>query len=204
MNFPCLQRNKFDWFAHPYDGDVNVSGQWRRGVSIRSEDVRARRLEDVFRIVTLETLVPEWQHKKSIFTNRVCSTTGRLCFDTCLSICLSTPGGGGYPGRGGVLQPGPAGGGVPHLRYPPSDLAGGYPCWEVPHLGYPPPSDLAGGGTPAGGGGTPPQVIDGVLDTPRSVCLLCSRRRNFLVIQLNIPFYDKRIDFKSQFSYFCQ
>ena len=33
----------------------------------------------------------------TIITNRVRSTTGRLCFDSCLSICLSTPGGGGYP-----------------------------------------------------------------------------------------------------------
>ena len=39
----------------------------RRGVSIRSEDVRARRLEDVFRIVTLEALVPVG-NTKSIFT----------------------------------------------------------------------------------------------------------------------------------------
>ena len=52
------------------------------------------------------------------------------------------------------------------------------------HLGYP-PSDLAEGGTPAGGGegwvGIPPSVTDGVLDTPRSVCLLRSRRRIFLL-----------------------
>ena len=44
---------------------------------------------------------------------------------------------------------------------------GVYPRWGV---GYP-----AGGG-----GGTPPRVTDGVLNTPRSVCLLRSRRRTFL------------------------
>ena len=116
-------------------------------------------------------------------------------------VCLSTPRGGGYPGRvqaGGVPQPGPGGGGTPHLRYPPSDLAGGYPDqgvptsgtpirpgwgggvprWGVPHLRSPPVrpgwgvphlrsplSDLARG--------VPHRVV---LDTPRSVCLLRSRR----------------------------
>ena len=115
---------------------------------------------------------------------------------------------------GGIPRPGPDGGypsqvrwgGVPHLGYPLSDLARGYPSGEVPQGvgtpvgGYPtsdtpPPSDLAGGGIPVEG--TPPQVppvrpgrgggyptsyriTDGVLDTPWSVCLLRSRRRTFL------------------------
>ena len=75
-------------------------------------------------------------------TDRVRSTTGRLCFDTCLSIhqsCLSTPGGGGVPepGPGGVPQPGPAGGGVPRWGgytnggYP---NRGRYPRWFTPHV----------------------------------------------------------------------
>ena len=76
-------------------------------------------------------------------------------------------GGGTLPGWGGTppqVPPhqtwsvGTLTRGVPCLRYPPSDLAGGYPCQ----------------------GGTPPRVTDGVLDTPRSVCLLHSRRRTFL------------------------
>ena len=58
-----------------------------------------------------------------IFTDRVRSTTGRLCFDTCLSVC---------PCVGGVPWPGPDGGGAG--GYP----ARGYPCWGVPQLGYPP------------------------------------------------------------------
>ena len=87
--------------------------------------------------------------------------------------------------------------GVPHLGYP--CRTWGCPCWGVPHLGYPLSGlargypwpgvsliRLAGGtlvggystlGTPIrpGWGGVPlpgviPQVVDGVLDTPRSVC----------------------------------
>ena len=78
--------------------------------------------------------------------------------------------------------------GVSHLRYPPLDLGEGVPPTRgVPHLGYPlPPSDLAGGTLP--GVGTPPQVIDGVLDIPRSVCLLCSRRRTFLLFLFSLLF----------------
>ena len=183
----------------------------------------------------------------------------RVCPSIHQSVC---PHRGGYPSQ---VQPGgyPCQG-VPHLRYPPSDLAGGYPlpggtptrvppsdlARGVPHLGYS-PSDLTRGGTPCqgvphlrsphqtwprgappaggyptsgtpcqtwlggtscrgyptsgtpirpgqgvppaggyptsgtppvrpGGGGTPLRQTDGVLDTPRSVCLLRSRRRTFL------------------------
>ena len=73
-------------------------------------------------------------------TDRVRSTTGRLCFDTCLSVCPHL----------GQVQPG-GGASVP----PPSGLAGGYPdrgtpCWrgtppQVLPPPPPPPSDLAGG-----------------------------------------------------------
>ena len=167
--------------------------------------------------------------KLYLITDRIRSTTGRLCFDTCLSICLSTPGGypsqvqpggtppqippirpaGGYPSCWGV----PLRGGTPPRGYPtsgyppsPSDMAGGYPCRGVPHLGYPPVRP--GWGYPCQGvspcrtwpGGTPPQLIDGVLDTPRSVCLLRSRRRTFLfqrlfsenikVCSVDVPSYE--------------
>ena len=47
--------------------------------------------------------------------------------------------------------------GVPHLRYPLSDLAGRVPRRGVPHLRYPPLLDWPGGGTPVGGG-TPPHT----------------------------------------------
>ena len=70
--------------------------------------------------------------------------------------------------------------GVPHLRYPSTPIRPGQ--WGtlpgVPHLGYPP--IRPGQWYPAGG--TPPRVTDRVLDTPRSVCLLRSRRRTFLFI----------------------
>ena len=109
-----------------------------------------------------------------IFTNRVCSTRREVIVSPCLSV--HTCGGGG-----GVPQPSAARGSrVAHLGHPPIRPGQGYPCWGVPPLGYS-PSDLAGGGYPCRGGGvTPPQVTDGVLDTPRSVCLLRSRRRTFL------------------------
>ena len=181
---------------------------------------------------------------RHLVTDRVRSTTGRLCFDTCLSIRLSVhTGGGGYPSQvqigGGTPARSDGGypsqvqtrgtlarsdGGTPARsswggyppQIPPSDLAGGYPWWGwvtppqvppvrpgpgvpcqgvphlryplsdlarvVPHLGYP-PSDLVGW-YPCWGG-TPPQVRDGVLDTPRSVCLLRSRRRTFLFLGFN-------------------
>ena len=91
-----------------------------------------------------------------MFTDRVRSTTGRLCFDTCLSVC---PHLGGTPARsrwrypaGGCTPswypPSDLAGGIPCRgsmppQVPPSDLAGGYPCQGVPHLRYP-PSDLVG------------------------------------------------------------
>ena len=101
------------------------------------------------------------------------------------------PGGGGYTPTGGCPSWVPlsdlAGGrgypdwGVPHLEYPLSDLAGGCPNRGYPGTlpQVPPLLDLARG-YPDRGGGTPPQITDGVLDTPRSVCLLRSRRRTFL------------------------
>ena len=103
---------------------------------------------------------------------------GNVLTRVCPSFCLSTPG-GVYPGQ--VQVGGYPCQGVPHLWYPPSDLAGGTP----PRV---PPSDLAGGyptsSTPPppvrpGQGGYP--TSDGVLDTPRSVWLLRSRRRTFLL-----------------------
>ena len=184
--------------------------------------------------VYINTVVQKGSLVSDIVTDRVRSTRREVI----VSLCQSTPSGGGGPAsrrwggtppwvppcwtwlrdtqRGvphlryplvrpgwGVPQPGgtPTSDtppcqtwlGIPHLGYPPSDLAGGYPDGGVPpprvppHQTWPggtppqvPPlsSDLAGGYPD--GGGTPPQVTDGVLDTPRSVCLLRSRRRTFL------------------------
>ena len=78
LAFSQKQLTTNNWISYPNDGNVNVSGQWCRGVSIRSENVRARRLEDVFRVVTLETLVPA----KSIFTQwNVSFYEVRICED---------------------------------------------------------------------------------------------------------------------------
>ena len=103
--------------------------------------------------------------------------------------------GGGYPWQG-VPEvgyppppcPGPMGG-IPDVGYPLLDLGGidlphlGYPPvgpgQGVPHLRYPPHQTWAGG-TLMGGYPTLARITDGVLDTPRSVCLLRSRRRTFL------------------------
>ena len=76
----------------------------------------------------------------------------------------------------------PLPGGTPAGGYPTSATPikpdWGYPCGGYPTLVHP-PSDLARV-PPQGGEGTPPRLTDGVLDTPRSVCLLRSRRRTFL------------------------
>ena len=110
----------------------------------------------------------------SFITDRVRSTTGRLCFDTCLSVDqFVCPHLGGYPGQvqaGGGYPSQIQLGGYPTLGIPPVS-----PGWGVPHLGYPlirPGQE----GTPMGGG-IPPWLV---LDMPRSVCLLRSRRRTFL------------------------
>ena len=108
-----------------------------------------------------------------LLTDRVRSTTGRLCFDSCLSICLSTPGGVPWPGPGGwrVPQPGPARAGGTQPQSPHQTWLGGTPArsswvppigpgWGipqrgvVPHLGY--PIGPGQGGYPDGG--TPPWV----------------------------------------------
>ena len=80
---------------------------------------------------------------------------------------------GGYPSHvqtERVSQPGPTGG-----RYPSQVQMGGYPC-QVQMGGIPPP----GMGHPPAGGPPWYRTTDGVLDTPRSVCLLRSRRRTLL------------------------
>ena len=93
----------------------------------------------------------------------------------------------------GVPLPGPIGrGGTParsrwkgyscqvqRRGVPQPGLTRGYPCW----VGTPPrvpPCQTWLGGTPMGGYPTSYRITDGVLDTPRSVCLLRSRRRTFL------------------------
>ena len=107
-------------------------------------------------------------------------------------VCLSVHTYGGTLARsrwgGGVPWPGPGGTparGVPHLGHPSPCRAwlggtppvrpglGGTPSPIRPGWGFPP-------ARPDRGRGTPPRVTDGVLDTPRSVCLLPSRRRTFL------------------------
>ena len=86
-----------------------------------------------------------------MFTARVCSTTGRLCFDTCLSVCPQggypypimlcnitqnslghTPGGGTLPGGGYIAQGGTLlGGTLPRDTLPRGTLLGGT------QVGYP-------------------------------------------------------------------
>ena len=140
-------------------------------------------------------------------TAYVARREGYVLTRVCPSVCPHLGGstlarsrwGWGTPARSSLVGTPP--------QVPLSDLAGGYPWWGVPHLGYPywtwpvgypsrgypctlargypnsgtPPSDLAGGwGVPLLGG-TSPQVIDWVLDTPRSVYLLRSRRGTFLL-----------------------
>ena len=134
------------------------------------------------------------------------------------SVCPRLSGGGG---EGGLPQIGPGEGGwVPHRGVPPThpllDLAGGVPLLgEYPNQGYPtlgPPIGPGWGrGTPAGRGtppwvppptpphrtwpgGVPPQVTDGVLDAPRSVCLLRSRRRTFLLKGVLLEFHFHLIE----------
>ena len=104
---------------------------------------------------------------------------------------------GGYPCRGvptlgtplGAGQGVPCQGyptlGTPHQTWLGCTLSGGYPTLGTSLL------DLAGGTLPEGTllgvpywGVPPPRVTDGVLDTPRSVCLLRPRRRTFLFILL--------------------
>ena len=115
---------------------------------------------------------------RQVFTARVRSTTGRLCFDTCLSLSTGgypypimlcnisqnamgqTPGGGGggYPARSswrGTLP-----GEYPY-RVPPGQVrTGGYPArggtlpggtqvgYPLPPTGYP-PSQVRKGGVPS-------------------------------------------------------
>ena len=100
----------------------------------------------------------EITNQSDIFTNRVRSTTGRLCFDTCLSIHLSvhTRGGvtsarssrgGGGGDRSQVQLGGTSGipprqtwlgdtlmGGTPRQTWLGGTPMGGTQWWGVPHL----------------------------------------------------------------------
>ena len=116
-----------------------------------------------------------------VITDRVRSTTGRLWFNTCLSVC---PHLGGYPPMGGPclgypcqtwlgvpwgegtltwVPPIMPGWGYPTSGMPMSDLAVGVPRWGVgggtlPWVHPPPIRPGWGGGTQQGGtrgGGTP-------------------------------------------------
>ena len=109
-----------------------------------------------------------------------------------VSVCLSTPG-GDTPARSRVSYLGypppirPGWGGYPPLGPPPpSDLARGTPPWVRPSSGlargYPTSGTLPPPPVEPGWGGIPPWVV---LDAPRSVCLLRSRRRTFLFALLS-------------------
>ena len=156
-----------------------------------------------------------------IFTDRVRSTTERLCFDMCLfihqSVCphlwgeggtqarsrggtqaRSSRGGGGYPDRGSTPTGGYPRWSAPHQIWmggtPTGYPDGGYPRWGTPHQtwmggtltggirGGVPPIRPGQGGTPTGARSTPLRLTDGELDKRRSVCLLPSRRRTFLLM----------------------
>ena len=101
----------------------------------------------------------------------------------------------GYPQQGWGIPPARSDGrGVPKVGYPsrdgvpPARSNVGYPWWGTPSRdGYPSQMEGTQGGVPPGRDGVPPRqgyhpyrTTDGVLDTPRSVCLLRSRRRSFL------------------------
>ena len=79
--------------------------------------------------------------------------------------------------------------GVPHLRYPPSDLAKGYPRrGTLPRIPHSCQTWL--GGTLTGGYPTSYRITDGVLDMLRSACLLHSRRRTFLFLHFSNSVYS--------------
>ena len=138
----------------------------------------------------------------------------RVCPSIHPSVCPQGGGGvphlaGDYPSQvhlgGGVPRPGPDGGGDPQ-----SGPDRGYPGRSsrgVPLVGVPPhqfqmgvPQRGVNWGYPQTGigyslAGVPPtrgtpryRTTDGVLNTPRSVCLLRSRRRTFLYIYIFVPF----------------
>ena len=113
----------------------------------------------------------------------------RYCFHRCLSIHTSV-GGEGYPGQvqvGEGTLARSSWGGTPCQVGTPSLLGGGLPKlrWGASPARSDGMGDTQGGVPPPRQGlGTPPppryRTTDGVLDSPRSVCLLHSRRRPFL------------------------
>ena len=122
-----------------------------------------------------------------IITDRVRSTRREVMFSVCPHLE------GGTPDRSrweGVPHPALGNGGTSARSN-----GGGYPSqvWWPSRDGVPPPHARSGWiphlgwGTPLAG--VPPpryRTTDGVLDTPRSVCLLRSRRRTFL-LQVGSP-----------------
>ena len=126
------------------------------------------------------------EHAARFITDRVRSTTreGYVLTPVCLSVHTwrgGTPArsrwGGGTPARsdrGEGTQPGPEVGCPPGRDgVPPNGQVrmGGYPRWDI----TPPPS-MDGVPSPRY------RTADGVLDMPRSVCLLRSRRRTVLFV----------------------
>ena len=87
-------------------------------------------------------------------TTRVRSTTGRLCFDTCLSVC---PQGGGQSADSAGGGSGPADGGGGGVRSGPAGVGGVRSSWRGGGVRSGPGgvvrSSRWGGSGPAGGGG---------------------------------------------------
>ena len=99
------------------------------------------------------------------------------------SVCPHLRGGGSTLIGGTPPQVPPwsdlARGGTLHQAPPCQTWLGGYPGGGDPTSGTPPGQTWLGG-YPDGGYPTSYRITDGVLDMPRSVCLLHSRRRTFL------------------------
>ena len=87
--------------------------------------------EDIIKYILFQNKRLWWQCDNISVLTRVC-----------LSVCPHP--GGRYPGQVQMGSGGTPARGVPHLRYPPSNLASGVPLLGVPQIEYP-PSELARG-----------------------------------------------------------
>ena len=155
QTYPELQNKLLHTISHSIEVYEEPVLRKRKSVKIEVGDENRNLFQSLYCNAPRRYInnIPKKENK--LFTDRVRSTMGRLCFDTCLSVCLFTE---------GVPQSGPAGWyltlGTPHQTWL------GVPLPGVPHLGYP-LSDLAGGvphsyqGVPQPGlmGGTPTGVL---------------------------------------------
>ena len=141
-------------------------------------------------------------HPCWFITDRVRSTRREVIVSLCLSV--HTCGGGGgvtlarsIRGGGGTSAGGAPAWGTPAREVPaqgtpwPGQDTGGYPSQGAPTRGTPPGQVRMGvpqlGGHPSRVPPPPPprdRTAHGVLDTPRSVCLLRSRRRTCYLIEI--------------------